>query len=424
MPYNQSLRNRIMISFFLFSVMLTLFIALVVYVAIESMESSVIEESLTSELVNFQQNPKQSLDSVTRPSAYITRYYASLDDQSWLPDYLQSLSIGLGEFELGDKHYYVQVSDVLNGRVYIIKDVTDFEAREIALHWALIIICIIGPLLGLWVGKALSGRVILPVANLARQLSNMPADSRNSPRIASGYAKDEVGQLALTFDQYLQRIEQFISREQEFTDNASHELRTPLAIIHGAAELLIDNPELPEKARNQVARIARANQRMSQMVEVLLLLARNRSQDEVGVSCELQDVVNEVLEQNEHLLKDKPITLHCEVASVQLEAPKAPLSIVLSNLLRNAAIYTEQGDIWIRGDAKSISVIDSGPGISEEEQQRVFQRHYRSERARLHQGCGIGLSIVQRICERYQWVVEVDSTPGTGTSIMISFPQK
>lgn len=420
MRYNHSLRNRISVSFFLFSILLCCFIAVVVYVSLENIEEAIIEDSLANELLHFQEHPQQ-IDTVLHSSAYITRYYVSHNFPDWLPDYYQTMPLGLNELILEGSDNYVLVSDLPQGRLYIVKDITDFESREIALHTALIVICIIGPLLALWVGRGLSGEVIAPVTNLANQLSQMPVDSHHSPRVASCYAQDEVGQLALMFDQYLERIEQFITREQEFTGNASHELRTPLAIINGAVELLQENPSIPERAQSQLARISRASQRMAQMVEVLLMLARNDSDTGLVGECELRDVVEEVVEQYDFLLENRPIKLTCQVAPVTIQAPKALLAIALGNLLRNAMIYTEQGFVRIEGDQNSISIVDSGPGISLEEQQRIFQRHYRGGVSRDKRGSGIGLSIVQRICERYQWRVEVMSQQGSGSSITLHF---
>ncbi len=424
MQYKQSLRSRITISFFLFSIVLSGLIALVVYLSLENIESAIIEDSLLNELVNFQEYGQQPLNSISKPSAYITRYYSSIDDREWLPSYLQVMPLGLNELQHQNSEFYVQVADIDNTRVYILKNVTDFEEREVALHWALVVICIIGPLFSLWVGQVVSGRVIEPVANLARQLDAMPADSRHSPRVASAYAHDEVGQLALTFDQYLERIETFIAREQEFTGNASHELRTPLAIIQGAAEILLENSELSEKAHGQVARIFRASQRMSQMVEVLLMLARSCDVQETACECNLQNVVDEMLEQHCSLLDNKPITIRCEVDTATIGVPKALLAIALGNLFRNAATYTEQGEIVIKGDRHSIHVIDSGCGISEADQQRIFQRHYRGERTPSQRGSGIGLSIVQRICERYQWDIQLQSEEGVGTTITLLFEKE
>ena len=422
MQYNHSLRNRISISFFLFSILLCSFIAAVVYYSLENIEEAIIEDSLANELLHFQKHP-QPLDSVVHSSAYITRYYVNPDFPELLPEYLKVKPLGLSELILGGRDSYVLAAELEQGRLYIVKDITDFESREVALHTALIVICIIGPLIALWVGRVLSGQVISPVANLANQLAQMPVESRCSPRVASRYAQDEVGQLALMFDQYLERIEQFIAREQEFTGNASHELRTPLTIINGAVELLQENPNLPERAQSQVARIARAGQRMAQMVDVLLMLARNDADQSLTGQCQLRDVVEEVKEQYGFLLENKPIELQCQIAEATVEAPKALLAIALGNLLRNAMIYTEQGFVKIEGDENSLSVSDSGPGISVQEQQQIFQRHYRglASQSGRGSGSGIGLSIVQRICERYQWQIAVDSQQGKGTRITLHF---
>ncbi len=242
-------------------------------------------------------------------------------------------------------------------------------------------------------------------------------------RVAAQYADDEVGQLAGIFDAYLQQMEQFIRREQEFTADDSHELRTPLTVINGASELLLENPDLPDRARRQIERIARAGERMSQMLESLLLLARETPTGEAAEQepYQVEDVAMEVLEHHRFMVRDKPVTLRCDIVSgYQLSASRTALAIVLSNLLRNAINYTEAGEVVMQVADRQVEISDSGAGIPADELEHIFDRHYRGRNA--HQaGSGIGLSIVKRICDRQHWHIDIHSEPGKGTTVTLKF---
>jgi signal transduction histidine kinase len=241
--------------------------------------------------------------------------------------------------------------------------------------------------------------------------------------VAARYADDEVGQLATTFDAYLQQLEEFVRREQEFTADASHELRTPLTVINGASELLLENRELPERARRQLERIARAGERMSQMLESLLLLARETptGQDDRQPPYPVEEVVMEVVEQHRFMTREKAVTLRCDiVAGFILQSSRTALAIVLSNVVRNAINYTEQGEVVVRVTEGCIEISDSGVGIPANELEHIFDRHYRGSNAR-QGGSGIGLSIVKRICDRQHWQIDIASEPGHGTHVRLQF---
>ena len=125
-------------------------------------------------------------------------------------------------------------------------------------------------LIGMWS----SSRVISPLTELARRVAGL--SSRENPdKLAPHFPRDEVGELASALDDYAARMTSLVKRDREFNADVSHELRTPLAVISGAAELLLANPELPEKTRQRLARIERAALQCTDLTTALLLLSRN-----------------------------------------------------------------------------------------------------------------------------------------------------
>ena len=234
------------------------------------------------------------------------------------------------------------------------------------------------------------------------------------------YVNDEVGELALTFDHYLERLEDFIAREQEFTGNASHELRTPLTIIKGAVEILSADPKLSEHSRKVLQRIKRSTDVMSQMVETLLVLAREDKITEEPVAS-VASIAQTVITENNDLLGNKLVKL--EMLSMRdfgLQVPQSVLIILLGNLLRNAIAYTREGSIAISVNSPTVMVTDTGKGITEESLPLIFDRHYRNHDNE-SAGSGIGLSIVKRICDHYKWEINVESTPDKGTVVSVDF---
>ena len=426
MNYRQSLRRRITLSFLLFGALLSLTITIGVYFAVEDIEVELVEEGLQSELEFFLKQQGRPPIGAHQLSSDIELYYVDEASKAIVPENIRNLGSGHHDLETDHDLFHILITNESdNHTIYLVRNATAFEQREIALHTALVAAVVVAILIALWLGSWLSGKIILPVSTLARQVSELKPGHHSPLRETNRYADDEVGQLAATFDHYLEQLEQFIEREQEFTSNASHELRTPLAVINSAAELLLENPQLSGRVRSQIERIARAGSRMSQMVEVLLLLAREPNPNDANDKperCNLKESCLEVSEQHRFLLQGKPVTLRCDIINdFEIETPRAVVAIVLGNLLRNALIYTSEGEVVLTVNNGLVEIKDSGPGIPREQLEQIFQRHYRGAQSG---GSGIGLAIVKRICERQRWKIDIKSEEGVGTTVQLYFGNK
>ena len=425
MRFKQSLRYRITLTLVLFGSLLSSIIVAGLYSTIEGVEEKLVDDILKLELNHFLGQDDTTLGTFRQISADSVLYYVSESQKEIVPDQVRYLDYGHHEIDFGEHLTYdVLVTHNAHGSIYIIKNASSYEKFENNLRLALLGAVCSAVLIALWLGNWLSGKVISPVTALANQVENLKPGVNPSLQIASRYANDEVGKLANTFDHYQHKMEEFIQREQDFTADASHELRTPLAVINGAAELLLENPNLPDQAKRQVERIERSGERMSKMLEVLLLLARETpsSQNQTLELCNIGNLVNESVQQHRFMMHDKPaVTLRYEIcANLQEAISKTAFSIILSNLIRNAIIYTEQGEVVITVDNKLIQIRDTGTGISKADLKHIFDRHYRGSNANSG-GSGIGLSIVKRICDRQNIQIDINSEEGVGTIVNLHF---
>ena len=237
-----------------------------------------------------------------------------------------------------------------------------------------------------------------------------------------GLEHAEVSVLAQALHRFAERIEAFSERERNFTRDASHELRTPLTVIKVAADVLADEENLSAFAQRSLTRIRRSVREIEALIEAFLVLAR---ESETGLPEQdflVNDVVREEVERYRDLLGLKPVELRLEeTARFALHAPPRVLAVVIGNLLRNACLYTERGSIVVGIHEDSVRVTDTGCGMDAEDLARAFQPFYKGSRTG-GQGHGIGLAIVRRIADRFDWPVELRSEPGRGTVATLRFP--
>jgi signal transduction histidine kinase len=256
-----------------------------------------------------------------------------------------------------------------------------------------------------WViGVWSSSRVISPLTELARRVEGL--SSRENPeKLAPYFARDEVGELAFALDDYAARMTSLVTRDREFNADVSHELRTPLAVISGAAELLLANPELPGKMRQRLERIERAALQCADLTAALLLLSRN---ERGSGNTDVHKLCLALAEANRAQLGNRPIEILVELRnSLMVNAPEAVISVALGNLLGNACKYTAEGEVRVIIDSDRVQIEDTGHGLSAEDASHLFERGYRGSSAGGTSGGGIGLSIVRRLCELYGWTVSI-----------------
>lgn len=277
-----------------------------------------------------------------------------------------------------------------------------------------------------WISWRLAGRAISPVIWLAHKVDSFDPDPKASNVIAAddlpSGSDREVLALVSALNNLNERITAFIEREHQFTRDASHELRSPLTVIKIAADMLLSEQELSAQARNSVRRIRRNATDMEELMEALLLLAR---EFDLGLSVEdvcVNDVLEEEIERVRLSLGDKPVRIEVnDTCQLYVQASEKALAMLLGNLLRNAANYTEKGVISVTVTENGVMIEDSGVGMSKEELENVFTPYYRAP-GTSQSGHGVGLSIVKRLSDRFGWNVKMDSELQHGTRVTVGFP--
>lgn len=287
--------------------------------------------------------------------------------------------------------------------------------------------------LGTWAlfslgGWLLAGRALRPLNQIRQAADSIGATGDFSQRIAYAGPRDELGDLATTFNQMIERIQRAFEAQRQFVADASHELGSPLTVIRGNLDLL--KRKLPEQDRLEcLGAVEGEAARMDRIIADLLTLAQMDGQPQAQrrpVSLDL--LLQEVYRQARLLAGKRRMSLdRAEAATVAGDTHQ--LSQALFNLVDNAIKYTpEKGSIALslhrNGRWAQVRVADTGIGIPREELPHIFDRFYRVDRARSRAkgGTGLGLSIVKAIAEAHGGRVTVESTPGEGSVFTLWLP--
>lgn len=408
MEFKQSLAQRIIIAFALMSALVAGSFAMGIVATVHLVEEKLISAGLGGDL-----NRLLLMDSVSdwnhRPEPDQLFYFSGGPGDFELPKDLRHLEPGFHEVFRGPLSYHAMV-EVVDGRRYVLlQDQSDFEEREQVLFAVVLVGFVLALALAVFLGWVLARRVMAPVVRLARQVRHRDQLLGLAPPLAPDYASDEVGELAVAFDATLGRLRQALTRERMFTSDVSHELRTPLMVLASSCELLLDNPELDQRARAQVERIARACEEMRDLVQTFLMLARTQREDasmtpKIGVGQAAEQLLALWRKPIEGKGLKLVVNTHEDVSQERYNATF--LLAVMGNLLRNALHYTDSGFIALTLQANGFRVEDSGVGIPEEKREAMFQPFVRGNEQR-GEGLGLGLSLVQRICENQGWTVNL-----------------
>lgn len=414
-----SLRFKLALTFAAFGAMVSLLLALGLSFTTHNLGERLIDETLRAEIDDYISRRSRNPNSLP-PATISIRGYVFTQGQSAedIPAELRSLGEGKYQLTLDNTPYRVAVINQGNDRYFMLFNEKRQRHREETFLVYLVAGALIMILISAGVGWWLAGRVVSPIAKLARRVNRAHPED-DALDVAQGFSADEIGQLAQVFSTYLKRMRAFIDRERDFTADVSHELRTPLSIVQGVVEIMEDDSLLQGKQQERIARIKRANRDMVNLTSALLIMARENAPDEaVKQTCDVCEVVSESIEMHRHLLNaNTSVKLGCS-SHPHVTAERTLLGIVVANLIRNAFTHTQAGSVSITVADGSLTVADTGTGICGEEIGKVFQRHFRGSGST---GSGIGLSLVKRICDRYGWEIIIDSIEGQGTSAQLIF---
>ena len=315
------------------------------------------------------------------------------------------------------------------GYVVVAMSLEDLEIVAILENILLISFPIILVFLFLF-ARFFAGKSIKPVSTIIETSSLITKDNLNT-RIPLPVNKDELYILSQNINNLLDRIENAIQREKQFTSDASHELRTPLAVIKGTLEVLIRKPRTTDEYNEKINYCIKEVDRINNLVDQLLLLARFENQnqniksEEVFLDALLLDTVSRFSNQ----LKEKNIRIKTSLEQdCVIMSDSYLISIVFNNLISNAIKYSKNDgkiDLILKSETNQFSFLvkDNGVGISKEDLNKIFDSFYRSNPSSHPEikGTGIGLSIVKRLCDLLRIDISIQSDLEVGTAVNLIF---
>ncbi len=283
-----------------------------------------------------------------------------------------------------------------------------------------------------FITRFFAGKSIEPVNSVISTAERITKENLEE-RIELPLHKDELYKLTSTINQLLDRLEDAVIREKQFTSDASHELRTPLAVIKGTLEVLIRKPREVQQYESKISYCINEVNRMSNIIDQLLMLARYDSGkispniQKINLNDEVLSVVNRLKNQTES--KNISVEISNPENNITVTADPNMTGIIFENILSNSIKYSNPDTtikIKIRKN-KTIavcSVIDQGIGMTEDQVIKIFDRFYRADESRNSKvtGNGLGLAIVKKLSDIQNLKLEILSQPQSGTTVIINFP--
>ncbi|MFF6975734.1 sensor histidine kinase [Streptomyces tsukubensis] len=270
----------------------------------------------------------------------------------------------------------------------------------------------------------LTGRLLRPlqrVTTTARRLSL----STLHERIALTGPRDELKDLADTFDAMLDRLEHAVASQRRFVANASHELRTPLAIQRTAMEVGLADPS-PERVARIREELLRATERSERLIEGLLVLAQGEQELTVRAPVDLATVVDQVIGEHLPFAERRGIAVGATTRPVTVAGDEVLITRLVANLVQNAIRHNDEGGRLLvdLSPAGGLVVSNTGPEVPPEQVGELFEpfRRLHADRTGSSEGAGLGLSIVAAIAQAHGGTVRAAANPGGGLAVTVALP--
>jgi len=350
----------------------------------------------------------------------------------WLNHHLETVEIE-GDMQLRLLSSPLKQNGRLVGVVQVARNLGELQQTLGELR---LIYLLVGPFALFWLylgGWLLFGQLVTPVIEVTAAAREINAENLVRRLPNTGYG-DELGQMVVTFNQMLERLESAFRRQRQFSGDASHELRTPLTILRGETEVTLRWAKTPEEFRDMLRSNLEEIDRMERIIENLLLLTRSESGEltlEVR-EFSLSDLVQALYMQGRTLGEAKRISVSLRVdldEEMRIRGDELRLRQMFLNLIANGIKYTPEGGalelaILREGEMARVDVSDTGIGVPVEAQPYIFDRFYRVDKARnrMDGGSGLGLSIVKSIAVAHGGRISIYSTPGQGSTFTVLLP--
>jgi two-component system, OmpR family, heavy metal sensor histidine kinase CusS len=325
----------------------------------------------------------------------------------------------------------VATSDQVGAERYTIQVAQDRTADDRFMRQFAALVAIVlalGVAAAAMIALTVTKRGLRPLGEMTRALKRVGPKQLHERVTAVGWPR-ELQPLAVAFDDMLHRLEDSFVRLSQFSADIAHELRTPISNIRGEAEVALTRSRSPEEYREVIESMIAESQHLGHIVDNLLFLARTEAAEGhiSRTSFDGRAAVEKIAAFHEPIAEEQKLAITC-TGDAQFVADKMLFSRAVSNLVENAVRYTPSGgsieiSIDQRDSTSTVVVKDTGAGIAAEHLPRVFDRFYRAESSRSSDGVGLGLALVKSIMDMHGGSATIESEPGRGTVVTLSFPK-
>lgn len=430
MKRNSSLRRWIVLRLCVMTFIICLLFVIGLFIAFEFNEEVIYEDHLEKDLNSFIQYYRLAPQVASIPSQNFDLYIEKNGDKSSFPVFLRDLQVDETKLAAGEM-LEIEITEELEVRLvrdgdetfYFVIDETVIENFEWFVIVSVFIIIVVISMIAIMLSRVFANHLIRPVTDLANRVNSLEQTGAYSSRPPDGN-DDEISVLSHAIAAFQKRVNELLERERDFSSDVSHELRTPLMGIQAAASNLLLNQARTERVLDLAGRIDSRCRQMNSLIDSMLFLARDpTSLENDFAEIDLLDVIHDQLDAASHHIDGKGIHIHIiENTRPRVFSSEAILSVVFGNLLRNALLHSESKDINIELNPDGFTIRDFGLGIPDELKDRMFER-FASGVTGIEQGSGIGLGLVKRLCDHFEWVLSVQSRTGQGTTMSVNFGQ-
>lgn len=349
-------------------------------------------------------------------------------------EYLNSLKEKIVTFEKQSNFLVSRIKiNFHDKQKVIIEVVTTKEILTSTLENILYILSFILPIVLIFAvigGNFLIYKSFSPIENILKELKEINAHDL-SARLKSTQNKDEINQLITEVNNLLERLEESFERITQFSSDASHELKTPLTIIRGEIEIALRKERTIEDYKEALNNSLNEITIIEQTINDLLFLAKNKK-DLIGEKEEifyLDELVDESISELKSFAKLHEIELELIINdSTEIKGFPNLLKIAIKNAIKNAIQFSHKNskvilNIFEKNDEIIISIQDFGIGIPKDEQSKIFEKFYRTDKSRNKNsgGTGLGMSIMKKIIDIHNGKINIESTENKGTIVEILF---
>lgn len=333
-----------------------------------------------------------------------------------------------GEYELTGLLYKTHKGDYVVVGGGVDKEGLDYMGN---LRAMLLLILVVGVAVVAMAGAVFAGRAMRPIQKVIAEVRDISPNNLQA-RVDTGNQVDEIGSLAMEFNQLLERLERAFNLQRTFVANISHELRNPLTVITSQLEVLLLRDRAEEEYRRSIGSVLDDLRNLNRASASLLELTKlNIDQPNLKRKpIRIDECLWQAMERVQGITTEYNIDMEMDLpeddAQLLVNGNEGLLVIAFTNLMENGCKFSPDKTMKVNvqqvGDQLKVIFSDNGPGIPKEDKEHMFEPFYRGQNSHKASGYGIGLSLVKRIVDLHQLSITFESNPGDGTRFHITFP--